>query len=97
VRRPRVWFGPGRSEDRWGLAGFRYFFSDELKDSVDRVGSDVNAGDSFGLRDEWGFEAYYDLELVEHFRVGASAQLVRPGTPDRDTAVFFGVRGQVHF
>jgi porin len=87
----------GRSNDRWGIAGFRYFFSDVLKDSADAVAGAVSAAESFGIRDEWGFEAYYDLEIVRHVRVGADAQFVRPGTPDRDTAFFLGVRGQVVF
>lgn len=78
-----------RDEDRWGVGGFYYKFSDDLKDGLAALGS--------GLRDEYGLEAFYDAEIASNFRLGANLQVIRPGTPGTDTAMFMGFRARIVF
>lgn len=78
-----------RPEDRWGIAGFYYDFSDELEDGLAAIGS--------GLRDEYGLEAFYDARITENLRLGGNVQIIRPGTPGTDEAVFVGMRARVLF
>ncbi len=79
----------GRTEDRWGVGGFYYNFSGDLKDGLADLGS--------GLRDEYGVEAFYEAEISPNFRLGADTQVIRPGTPGTETAIFVGVRARVIF
>lgn len=79
----------GRSEDRWGMAGFYYGFSEDLKDGLDALGE--------GLRDEYGVEVFYDAEISPNFRLGVDLQAIRPGTPGTDTAIFMGFRARAIF
>jgi porin len=79
----------GRVADRWGVGVFHYHFSDDLKDGLRALGGD--------LRDERGFEAFYEAELSPNFRVGADLQVIRPGTPGVSTAVFAGLRARLVF
>lgn len=82
-------FLPGRSDDRWGLAYFRYFLSSDLKRGLAALGTD--------LRDEWGGEAFYNFAVSEHFRLSANMQVIRPGNSETETAVFAGLGAQLKF
>jgi porin len=82
-------FIPGRALDRWGVAYFRYNLSDDLLSGLSTLG--VN------LRDEQGAEAYYNLAVTPWFRLTANVEYIKPFRPDREDAVFVGLRSQVKF
>lgn len=79
-------FVPGRSDDRFGIAYFRYGLSDKLRDGLEDFGID--------LQDESGVEAYYNAALTPWFRLSADIQVIDPVSRN-DMAVFVGVRGQL--
>jgi porin len=80
---------PGRADDRWGIAWCDYLFSRDLKEAVAVVGEKIN--------DERVLEAYYDVAVAPHLRVGPDAQIVWPGASNDPTAVFLGLRARVAF
>ena len=48
------------------------------------------------LRDEKGFEAFYNASLTPWLTVGADIQVIAPAL-DRETAVFTGLRTVIDF
>lgn len=78
-----------RDSDRWGFAGFYYDFSDDLENGLTAIGS--------GLRDEYGMEAFYEVAINATFRLGGDVQLIRPGTPGTDPALFANIRVRLVF
>jgi porin len=80
-------FIPGRSLDRWGVAYFRYNLSDELLAGLSTIGID--------RRDEQGLEAYYNLAVTPWFRLTGNVEYIKPFRPDREDAIFLGLRTQV--
>lgn len=73
---------PGRSNDTWGLGYYYYGFSEDLKNAV-RPGK--------SLRDEQGFEIFYNFEVTPWFILAANLQIIEPAASD-ETAAFFGLR-----
>lgn len=82
-------FLPGRELDRWGIAYFDYKLSDDLLSGLSKLGID--------LRNENGAEAYYNLAITPWFRLTANVEYIRPHLPQREDAVFLGLRSQVKF
>jgi porin len=82
-------FLPGRSSDRWGIAYFRYNLSDDLLSGLSALG--------INIRDEHGAEAYYNLAVTPWFRLTANVEYIVPFRPDREDAVFTGLRSQMKF
>jgi porin len=82
-------FLPGRALDRWGVAFFHYGLSRDLVSGLSTLG--------INIRDEQGVEAYYNFAVTPWFLVTADLQYIEPFRPDRDDAVFMGLRSQVKF
>jgi porin len=77
---------PGRSRDNWGMAYFYAAPSTDLKNSVDNV----------KIRDEQGWEAFYNFALTPWFTLGADLQIIKPGLAN-ETAIFCGLRNVIRF
>lgn len=78
---------PCRSQDGWG-AGFYYVsLSPHLRQSLAPL---------LTIRDEMGFEVFYDLAVTPWFVLGADLQVIRPALAST-TAVFPGLRGVIRF
>ncbi len=80
---------PSRPLDRWGIAAFYYSFSRTLRDGLSAIGQ--------GLRNEWGVEAFYDVALVDHVRIGPDLQVIRSATPGLPVGVLGGIRMRLVF
>lgn len=78
---------PGRPDDRWGVAWCDYVVSSRLNSGLAILGG--------GLNDERVLEAYYDTAVVPHIRLGPDLQIIWPGTRDKPTALFLGLRGRL--
>jgi len=85
-------FIPSRKDDRWGIAAFRYNFSDDLIGGLSLL-----PGNPELLRDEFGVETYYDFQLNRFFSIGANLQFIRPGIPGRETATFGSIKTRFSF
>jgi len=83
-------FVPDRGDDRWGIAYFNYRLSSDLRDAARR---DLG----FGLGDEEGVEAYYNLAVTPWLRVTGDLQIINPFPSNKDEAVFAGIRVQTKF
>ncbi|WP_417686351.1 carbohydrate porin [Roseibium sp.] len=83
-------FLPGRSEDRWGIAYFRYKVDSDLSQAArDDLG--------FDLTTESGIEAYYNLAVTPWFRVTGDIQLIDPFPANKERAIMAGMRTQIRF
>jgi porin len=80
---------PGRSLDRFGVAYFRYAFSNDLTNGLRLFRLD--------LGDEHGGELFYNAAVTPWFRLSGDLQIIRPGNHSRDTAMFTGLRAQIKF
>jgi porin len=78
---------PGRSNDSWGLGIYYDALSGALKDALGTVTT---------LRDEKGFEAFYNASLSPWLTVGADIQVIAPAL-DHETTVFTGLRTVIDF
>ena len=76
-----------RQDDRWGLAYSRYYWSNDLRATLEANGS--------GINDEWAIEAFYEAEITKNFRVGVNAMKIRPGTFGSDDYYQLGLRARV--
>ncbi len=79
---------PGRPDDRFGLAYFRYGASGVLKDELAPI---------FNLTDESGVEAFYNVAVTPWFRVFGNLQFIRPASGDFPKAVYTGLGSYVKF
>ena len=77
---------PGRSRDRYGIGFYHYTVSDALKDSLPNR----------YLRDEEGFEIFYNAALTPWLNVGPDLQIINPAR-DSEKAVFYGFRTVIKF
>jgi porin len=79
-------FGPmaSRPHDRMGISGWYSFLSDDFVDLVGKLGID--------LRDTWGFELYYNLEINPWLHLTPDIQFIRNEIKGDDIAVVPGVR-----
>ncbi len=82
-------FIPGRDLDLWGIGCFQYRFSEDLKYSLALLG--------LPLRDESGFEAFYNLAVTPWFRWTVNVEYLQPGMGYHSDAVFLGTRSQIKF
>ena len=82
---------PGRLDDLWGIAYFRYDLSDDLLDAL--------AAPPFNLAlgPEEGVEAYYNLAVTPWFRVTADVQWIDDFPANEKDTWFAGLRTQVKF
>ncbi|MEM7444112.1 MAG: carbohydrate porin [Pseudomonadota bacterium] len=82
---------PGRSDDRWGIAYFRYDLSNDLLDAL--------AEPPFNeiLGPEEGIEAYYNFAVTPWLRVTADLQWINAFPGESEDAIFAGLRTQVRF
>ncbi|MEO1197722.1 MAG: carbohydrate porin [Pseudomonadota bacterium] len=79
---------PGRSQDNWGIAYFRYGLSDDLLDGLATIGID--------LQDEQGIEAYYAVTIAPWLQITADIQWIDPHEAERDDAWVAGLRARTH-
>jgi porin len=78
---------PGRSLDNWGLGYYYAVLSPYLKDSL---------APSLRIRDEQGWEIFYNFAVTPWLVLGADLQIIRPSLAN-ETAVFFGLRTVIRF
>ena len=78
---------PGRSRDNWGVGYYYSALSNDLKDSLTPV---------MTIRDEQGWEFFYNFALTPWLTLGADLQIITPALAD-DTAVFTGLRTVIWF
>jgi porin len=93
---------PGRPNDKFGVGGFYYGYSNDLKEGLAPL---------LKLGDEYGAELFYNLAITKWFRVTADLQviapaiksqviappLINPTVANNATVVILGLRGQVTF
>jgi porin len=79
-------FGPmaSRPKDRMGVAAFYSSFTDDYKDLTDDLGIE--------LRDMWGFELYYNIEINKWLHLTPDLQLLENEWRGDDFAIIPGVR-----
>ncbi len=82
----------GREHDRAGVGAFFNNLSSDFKDTVSDLG--VLGAD---LRDMWGTELYYNIEITPWFHLTPSLQVVQNANDDNDLGVMVGVRGVIDF
>lgn len=78
---------PGRPQDRWGMGYYYDMPSSDLKDSL---------AATVKIRDEQGWELFYDVAVTPWMHVGADVQIIDPSLAD-DTAIFVGMRTVINF
>lgn len=78
---------PGRSLDNWGVGYYYAAPSSDLKNSLELVQI---------IRNEQGFEAFYNFAVTPWLVLGADLQVINPSLADR-TAVFCGLRTVIRF
>ena len=66
-----------------GVAGWHNWLSDEYKDLVSPL---------FRLRDTWGLEAYYNIEINKWLHLTPDLQLIENERKGDDLAVVTGLR-----
>lgn len=82
-------FLPSRELDRWGLMYFRDNVDEDMKRSLIAAGVDI--------RDEYGWEVFYNFALVPWFRLTLDLQYIRPGQGGGGMATYVGVRNVIKF
>jgi porin len=78
---------PGRRRDKWGGGYYYAAWSRPLQDAL---------APTLIMRDEQGFEMFYDLSLTPWLALGAQLQIVEPSLAGQ-TAVFPGFRTVIRF
>jgi porin len=83
-------YGPiaSRPHDRMGVAGWKSWLSDDFEDLVSPV---------IRLRDTWGVELYYNIEINPWLHVTADLQLIENENKGDDLAIIPGVRAVIDF
>ena len=76
----------GRAADTFGVGWFYNGLSDERG---------VIARQFLGLQDETGVELFYNIAVTPSFHLTPDLQIVEPAFGAADTAVIFGLRGQI--
>ena len=82
---------PGRLDDRWGIAYFRYDLSDALLSVLDAPPYNMQLGP------EEGVEIYYKFAVTPWFRVTADLQWINAFPDESEDAFFAGLRTQIKF
>lgn len=78
----------GREKDSFGLAYYYLGTSDALQATLDRV---------FPIRNEQGFELYYNVSVTDWFVLTADIQAMDPARHDAASSFLFGLRGKIVF
>jgi porin len=78
----------GRSRDTWGAAYFYNDLSDDFEDTVEPF---------FRVRNESGFEFFYNWAATGWSRVSADFQIIDPFAVQSETRIFFAARWKVIF
>jgi porin len=78
---------PTRSRDKWGVGYYYAAWSRPLEDAV---------APTVNMRDEQGFEMFYNLSLTPWLVLGAHLQVIKPGLAS-ETAVFPGLHTVIRF
>lgn len=78
---------PGRSRDNWGVGYYYAAPSSDLKDSLEPI---------LKIRDEQGWEIFYNLAVTPWLTLGADLQIIEPSLAD-ETTVFAGLRTVIRF
>ena len=78
---------PGRGRDRWGVGYYYAAWSRPLQDAL---------APTVTMRDEQGFEMFYNLSLTPWLVVGTHLQVIKPSLAS-ETAVFPGVHTVIRF
>jgi porin len=78
---------PGRRRDNWGIGYYYASPSPDLKESLESKQT---------IRDEYGFESFYNFALTPWLVLGADLQIIKPSLAN-ETAVFFGLRNVIRF
>jgi porin len=78
----------GRPNDRFGLGGYFYNFSDVLQDVTAPL---------LEFDDELGFEAWYSFPILPNADLAFNAQLIDPASGQRSNALLLGARLNLHF
>ena len=79
---------PGRPQDRFGLAWFRYSLSDGLVRAL---------APRLAIEDEEGVEAYYTFQIAKPLRVTANVQYIDSGIAARRPGWVLGMRAVTRF
>jgi len=79
---------PGRPDDKFGIAYFRYGLSEDLKEELAPFGA---------LQDESGFEVFYNVAVTPWFRITADVQFVTPAVGDFPDTTYVGIGTYVKF
>lgn len=79
-------FIQNRSQDRWGLAYFKYSLSNYIQNATDKV----------SVNSEYGYEVFYDYQATPWLSFGIDLQLVKPALRHGD-ATFIGLRSKIDF
>lgn len=77
---------PGRDQDRFGVAYFRYALSDDVQTIFRPLGR---------IKAEAGAEAFYNAKITSWLNVGADLQVIGPALPGRQTAIVAGLRTRI--
>jgi porin len=78
---------PGRSRDNWGVGFYYDAVRSYLKESLEST---------LTIRDEKGWELFYNFFVTQWLTMGADVQLIDPSLAD-ETAVFSGLRAVIRF
>jgi porin len=78
---------PGRSRDNWGFGYYYDALSNDLKNAL---------APGMTIRDEQGWEIFYNFALTPWFILGVDLQIIRPSLAN-NTAVFSGLRNVIRF
>jgi porin len=78
---------PGRSLDNWGVGYYYAGLSPDMKDAL---------APTLTIRNEQGWEIFYNFALTPWLTLGADLQIIAPGLADK-TAVFSGLRAVIRF
>jgi porin len=78
----------GRSKDSWGAAYFYNDLADDFEDTVEPF---------FRVRNETGFEIFYNWAATGWSRLTADLQIIDPFFVESETRMFFAVRWKVIF
>jgi porin len=79
---------PGRPDDRFGIAYFRYGASNALKADVAPI---------FKLQDQAGVELFYNYAVTPWFRITADLQFIQPALGDFPNSIYAGIGTSVRF
>jgi porin len=79
---------PGRSADSFGVAYYYLATSSVLREALRSVSP---------VRDEQGFEFYYDAAITRWFTMTADIQAIDPARLDARSAFLFALRAKIAF